>query len=214
MDYIFVGPSAFPSVSTIESERVHVQPPVRRGDVESLVDSFSPGTIILVDGIFGVTPAVGHAEIRNALATGWEIWGLSSMGAIRAFEMREFGVRGFGYVYEQFLTHEDFCDDELCLLHSSTPPYQPVTEALVNVRYIFDNLPNKICMSQSQRNAVIGRLRSVWFGERDHDFIKKSLMIDAGLNEEDSSCVIYAIKETKIKNLDFADFLDMRYGRK
>ncbi|WP_425300876.1 TfuA-like protein, partial [Nocardia wallacei] len=33
-------------------------------------------------------------EIREALEAGWSVWGLSSMGAIRAAEMRLLGMRG------------------------------------------------------------------------------------------------------------------------
>ena len=62
--------------------------------------------MIICDGVFESQPAVSHAELCRALDGGWAVWGVSSIGAIRAFEMRAEGMRGFGYVYKQFARFE------------------------------------------------------------------------------------------------------------
>ena len=62
------------------------------------------------------------------------MWGLSSMGAIRAREMAHLGMRGYGSVYAPFATEGDFQDDEVALLHEPNAPYRPVSEPLVHLR--------------------------------------------------------------------------------
>src|SRR2546423_1317132 len=101
---LFVGPTmaTSPRARALAKGCV-VRRPVRRGDVARLVASRKkPGTMAIVDGVFHDSLAVGHAEIRDALARGWAVWGLSSMGAIRAREMSHVGMRGFGRVYARF----------------------------------------------------------------------------------------------------------------
>ena len=107
--------------------------PVRRGDLTRLARLHAPGTIVLVDGLFHHTLAVGHAEIRGALARGWAVYGLGSMGAIRACEMRDLGVRGFGNVYRRFVADPELRDDEVALLHESEPPYRALSEPLLRL---------------------------------------------------------------------------------
>lgn len=61
-----------------------VKPPVRRGDIASLLREHpAPGRIVIIDGTYFSFPAVGHIELRDAIDAGWEVWGLCSMGAIR-----------------------------------------------------------------------------------------------------------------------------------
>ncbi len=83
------------AVAALKRERIIVLPPVKRGDVEKLISEREPGAMAIVDGLFQQCLSVGHAEIRSAVAAGWQVWGLSSMGAIRAYEMRNMGVRGY-----------------------------------------------------------------------------------------------------------------------
>lgn len=142
-----------------------VLPPVRRGDLDALAGS-APGTIVLVDGLFHGTLPVGHAEISARLADGWQVWGLASMGAIRAWEMRDVGMRGFGEVYEEFARHDDFRDDEVALLHAADPPYRAITEPLVHLRRL---LTDEVTAGRLPGPAVaktIEALADLWFGER------------------------------------------------
>src|SRR5207245_3105902 len=93
---IFAGPTLNDAnaLRAVAREGIEVLPPVRRGDIEEIVSTHPPGVMVIVDGLFHQCLSVGHAEIRSAVAAGWRVWGLSSMGAIRAYEMRHLGVRG------------------------------------------------------------------------------------------------------------------------
>jgi hypothetical protein len=148
------------------TEGVRVLPPVRYGDVEELTTGREPGVVVIADGLFEQCLSVSHAEIRDALARGWPVWGLSSMGAIRAYEMRHMGVRGFGRVYQSFFEHEDFRDDEVALTHEPHPPFRPLTEPLVHLRRWLAELVDLNVLNKRQEREVCSELMSLWFGAR------------------------------------------------
>src|SRR5260221_163993 len=61
--------------------------------------------------------------------------GSASIGALRAFELARFGMRGIGGVYEDFRDGVLQDDDEVAVLHGPAElGYPPVTEAMVNIR--------------------------------------------------------------------------------
>lgn len=165
---IFAGPTLAPSPRARSMARRHrVRPPVKRHDVARIVETArEPGVIAIVDGVFHDKLAVGHAEIRDAMQRGWEVWGLSSMGAIRARELSALGMRGFGRVFERFAAETDFQDDEVALLHEATPPYRAVSEPLVHLRAATEYLVEKRIVSRADAAAVVDDLKSRWFGER------------------------------------------------
>ena len=132
---MFVGPTLGEgrrARSLAAARGVRLRPPVKRRDLSNFLAKVRrqrPGVICIVDGVFHDRLAVGHAEIREALERGWRVWGLSSMGAIRAREMQSLGMRGFGRIYELFNTGRDFQDDEVALLHEPTAPYRAFERA-------------------------------------------------------------------------------------
>jgi hypothetical protein len=166
--FLFAGPSLHCATAAVGvlAEGVRVLPPVRHGDVEELTKGREPGVVVIADGLFEQCLSIGHAEIRDALARGWPVWGLSSMGAIRAYEMRHMGVRGFGRVYECFSQHEDFRDDEVALTHEPQPPFRPLTEPLVHLRRWLAELVDLKVLSKRQGREVCAELMSLWFGSR------------------------------------------------
>src|SRR5215216_2521419 len=89
---VFVGPSACGMdelVQSLPKDRFSFFPPIKRGDLEALPRDFT--VIVVVDGLFNSVPAVGHVELRKKLEY-CTVYGCSSMGAIRAFEMRGHGM--------------------------------------------------------------------------------------------------------------------------
>lgn len=165
---MFVGPTLASSApARALAKGLQLRRPVRRHDLDRLVaERKKPGTIVIVDGVFHDTLAVGHAEIRTALARGWQVWGLSSMGAIRAREMGHLGMRGFGRVFARFVAEEDFQDDEVALLHEPSAPYRPVSEPLVHLRAAIDHLVAERIVSPEDARAVVAELKGRWYGER------------------------------------------------
>jgi hypothetical protein len=208
---IFAGPSAFglDRFAGAPSD-LRWQPPVRRGDIDRLIGERDPGVVILCDGVFQSQPAVSHAELCRALDAGWQAWGVSSMGAIRAHEMRFEGMHGFGYVHEQFKRFQDFTDDEVTLLHFPEPPYFPVSEALVNVRYALEHKGIDMGMPVASRRRVVDRLRSLWFGDRVESQVRKCLMEEAATTGSRADEFCEWMKSNRIKTMDLAALLNQR----
>lgn len=167
---LFAGPTLAASAharSLVRRRRWRVRPPVRRLDVAKLTAAeHRPGIIVIVDGLFHDTLAVGHAEIRDAMRSGWCVWGLSSMGAIRAREMSPLGMNGFGRVFELFEAEGDFQDDEVALLHEARAPFRPLTEPLVHLRTAIEHLVAERIVRDGDGREVIAELKSRWYGER------------------------------------------------
>lgn len=179
---IFVGPTADESsLEQIHASGFEVLPPIRRGDLKAM-STVKPGILAIVDGRFHQCLSVGHAEIRGALEQGWEIWGIASMGAIRAREMNQLGVRGYGRVYEHFLSNDDFQDDEVSLLHSPDPPYVAVSEPLIHLRYFVRHLQEETVLSVDDARKVVDALKVLWFGERSIARMLEMIASIAGLN--------------------------------
>ena len=66
---------------------------------------------------------------------GIAVFGASSMGALRAAELHEFGMVGVGQIFEMFRDGVLEDDDEVALQHGPEElNYLPVSEPLVNIR--------------------------------------------------------------------------------
>jgi hypothetical protein len=164
---LFVGPTAAALTAKRLLRGVRRRPPVQRRDVSRLVArARAPGVLVIVDGVFHDTLSVGHAEIREALDRGWEVWGLASMGAIRAREMAPLGMKGFGEVFARFCEEGDFQDDEVALLHEPAPPWRAASEPLVHLRAAVDHLIARGIVRAADGREVVLELKSRWYGDR------------------------------------------------
>ncbi len=208
---LFAGPSTYGlDRAALLRNSVQLRPPVRRGDVDRLVDIGSkPGVVVICDGVFQSVPAVSHAELCSAIDAGWQVWGVSSIGAIRAFELRDEGMRGFGYVYEQLSRHDDFTDDEMCLLHFPEDPWFPLTEALVNLRYALDSRRDDLGLSVGATSGALATLSRAWFGDRTPAFMRTTLT-QAGVPERDADALLAWTAANRIKSLDLWRLMQVR----
>lgn len=129
---VFVGPS-LDQANVAAFVDADVQGPAAKGDLARAVAQGSPA-ILLIDGVYERTPAVGHKEILWALEQGVAVYGASSMGALRAAELDTFGMIGVGSVYEQLRDASIVGDDEVAVAHLSAEyGYRAVSVALVDV---------------------------------------------------------------------------------
>ena len=207
---LFAGPSAHGiDKRRFDAAGVRLLPPARRDDVARLVGSGPPGVLILADGVFQVAPAVSHAELCRAIDLGWQAWGVSSLGAIRAAELRHEGMRGFGWVYEAFAGEPGLHDDEACLLHFPEAPWFPVSEALVNVRCALQRRGDRFGIKPAAALAVVQALRGQWFGLRTVDRIE-ALLQHAGLSVEGARHFTAWLQRHPVKTLDLLHLLRRR----
>lgn len=205
--WVFVGPTLNGSTKVADTAGVKLLPPVKRGDIDRLVSSRRPGALAMVDGQFHQCLSVGHAEIRSALAHGWQVWGLSSMGAIRACEMKHMGVRGYGEVFDWFCRDEDFRDDEVALTHFPTPPYLALSEPLIHIRLWLRELVRKRLLTLHQEKRLVDELMTMWFGERTLAIAREMVVksIPRAVNRIDET--LKNFDRFRIKSLDLSNFL-------
>jgi len=208
---LFAGPSTHGlDRAVLLRDGVRLCPPARRGDVDRLVGAAStPGVLVICDGVFQSVPAVSHAELCAAIDAGWQVWGVSSVGAIRAFELRDEGMRGFGYVYEQLARQEDFTDDEMCLLHFPEDPWFPLTEALVNLRHALEVRGAALGICLDAGACALATLSRAWFGDRTPEFMQAAL-VDAGVPAPDAQALLAWTAANRVKSLDLQRLMRAR----
>jgi hypothetical protein len=207
---VFVGPTLVDADTEASQKGVQLLPPVKRGDIEKLVSRREPGVIAIVDGLFHQCLSVGHAEIRTAVSLGWQVWGLSSMGAIRAFEMRDMGVRGYGRVYEMFAQFEDFRDDEVALIHEAGPSYRPLSEPLVHIRFWLTELVSIGIVTKRQENRLLNQLMSLWYADRTLATVRKMVTDLIPEKADELKRSLTKFDRYRVKCHDLNDFLRQR----
>lgn len=205
--WMFVGPTLNGGAPIAQENGVKLLPPVKRGDVERLVSTRRPGVMAIVDGQFHQCLSVGHAEIRFALAEGWQVWGLSSMGAIRACEMRHMGMRGYGEVYEWFCRDDDFRDDEVALTHGPTAPYIALSEPLIHIRVWLQELVKRRLLTAAQEKRLLKELMSMWFGERTLPRVRAMVLSVIPDRAQEVDETLAGFDRYRLKSRDLSEFL-------
>lgn len=209
---LFSGPTLYRALSLGKPQLADfvVLPPVQRGDVQRVLATSGdrPGLLVLVDGLFHLNHlAVGHAEIRLAIERGFQVWGLSSMGAIRAAEMREQGMRGFGSVFDMYAADPDFRDDEVTLLHEPQPPYRAVSEPLVHIRAGLGKLRLSGVLSAADEHSLVEHLMGLWFGDRTLSLVEQWIVERVPSRGEAVRAWLREFDEFQLKSWDLLNFL-------
>lgn len=212
---LFAGPTALGLAPRL-LRGVEQRAPARRGDIDALLAEprRRPGVVVLCDGVFQAVPAVGHAELCRALDAGWALWGVSSIGAIRAHELRGAGMRGFGWAYAQFARHADFTDDEFAQLHLGEPPWLPLSEPLVNVRHAVEVHGAGLGIGTPHGRALIDALAALWFGERTPERIAALLSRRGSAGPAAGARLLAWLEGHRIKTMDLQQLLEQRPWRR
>jgi hypothetical protein len=208
--YIFAGPTLVGLAASAAAAGVKVLPPAKRGDIAHLISRRKCGVIAIVDGQFHQCLSVGHAEIRSAIDTGWQVWGLSSMGAIRACEMRHLGVLGFGQVYDWFCRDENFRDDEVALMHQSSPPYVAFSEPLIHIRLWLRELRRIHLLASRQEKRLLDKLMSMWFGERTLHRVRAMVLDSIQAQRDEVDETLANFERFRVKCHDLYAFLEVQ----
>jgi hypothetical protein len=162
---VFLGPSLHLSGARKILEADY-RPPVAMGDVYVAAKS-KPDMIVIADGVFGNRPSVMHQEILWCIREGVPVVGCSSMGALRAAELFNFGMMGWGKVFELFQKQILTDDDEVALAHA--PPElgsEPTTLAMVDIRNALLTAAAAGRISALERQALVSFAKGLHFGER------------------------------------------------
>jgi hypothetical protein len=194
---IFAGPTTLQRIP----EGAHVFEPAALGSVFRAVQA-GYKTICLIDGYFGNRPSVWHKEILFALKNGVKVCGSSSMGALRAAELHDFGMIGFGWIYRAFRRGLLCDDDEVCVLHAvSELNFAPLSEAMVNIRCSLRGMRKRGQISLDSERRVAQSLKAVHFTKRDSNAIHQAFMEEFGMHGT-SRFDLYEKEKIDIKSAD------------
>lgn len=174
---VFLGPSLRrdEARSILEAD---YYPPACKGDVYRIIPS-GVKTIILIDGVFHSTPAVWQRELLAAMEEGIRVVGASSMGALRAVELHEFGMIGFGTVFEWYRNGWIEGDDEVALLHGPAElDYRPLSEPLVNIRYTLLRAVADGCLEAGVARELAAYAKQLYYPNRSYRRLLESAVLD------------------------------------
>lgn len=183
---VFVGPTAAHlAPGSLSALFDRVNSPIQAGDLdERLHRSTRPGTFCLVDGCLEPGLALPNNEVARALAAGWTVWGLSSVGAAKAVELRASGMRGFGRIYRFLRWWQTDPIEEVVVLHHPDPPYRLLSEPLIEIRALLGTLRRQGCISPAEAMQIRLAMQERWFGERTLAELWKEL----GAKRHDPAC--------------------------
>ncbi|AVH67000.1 TfuA-like protein [Nostoc sp. 'Peltigera membranacea cyanobiont' N6] len=162
---VFLGPT----LSVTQASQIlpaRYLAPVRCGDILACL-RLQPRVIAIIDGFFDQSASVWHKEILWALEAGVRLFGASSMGALRATELEAFGMEGFGAIFAAYRDGRYIGDDEVAILHSNPESqFQPLTDALVNIRATVNLAVDKNIIDVAIANLIINCAKRQFFTQR------------------------------------------------
>lgn len=165
---VFLGPTL-----SVAEARAHLDalylPPAGQGDLVRAVLEHAPSLIAIIDGEFAQRPAVRHKEILWAIARGVSVYGASSMGAIRAAELNDFGMVGHGFVFRWY-RRTKFADDADVAVAMAPPEFgsRALTEALIDIRLTLKRAERDGTITRELRVSLEQAARSLHFSERTY----------------------------------------------
>ena len=185
MIVIYTGPT-LPAEKATAILAADYRPPIVRGDLNQLPRDTK--IVGIIDGVFYSETAVGHKEILSVLEKGITVVGSSSMGALRAAELADFGMIGVGRVYECYRSGRITADDEVAVTFNPVTGEQ-LSEPLVNVRYQLKAAENQGVIQREERFALIDLIGDMFYPGRTYPAI-----VEKAVNEH----VLTSVKGAKL----------------
>lgn len=160
---VFLGPTLAVSEASRILDATYL-PPAGQGDVlRAALDGAK--VIVVIDGYFERIPAVWHKEILFAMAQGIHVFGASSMGALRAAELVDYGMEGVGAIYEAFASGELEDDDEVAVAHAAREDgFRVASDAMVNIRATVSAASG--LLSRDTSTALVAIAKGLYYPDR------------------------------------------------
>jgi hypothetical protein len=164
---LFVGPSLDPEQAACAFPG-EIQPPIKRGDIDELMARPQrPEVIGIVDGQFLHTFQISPKEVLRALDRGVQVYGASSMGALRAAECVPFGMIGVGRIFEMYRSGEIDADDEVAITFDGDSQ-RALSEPMVNIRIALQAAVDAAVVGQATADHVTAVAKSLYFPDRSY----------------------------------------------
>lgn len=183
--------------------------PVKRNDINILLDSGKPDIIGIIDGIFFDRAAVAHREIIRALQAGVIVVGGSSMGALRSSELHSYGMIGVGQIYEWYRDGVINSDDEVAVtFHPDT--LRPLSIPLVNIRTTLERAKKAGIIDTEQGDELLQAVRSMFYPDRTyHAMVKKGVELGIVPADRQEFLIDYLVhNEVDIKRDDAVQVIE------
>jgi len=166
--HVFAGPTLSSREVRAHLPDALVAGPVKFGDVYRAARQ-QPSAIAIIDGYFERVPATWHKEILWAMSEGVHVFGASSMGALRAAELCDFGMVGVGAIFEAFRDGELEDDDEVAVAHGDeSTGFVPVSDAMVNIRATLRRAAVEGVLSEPTRDALTALAKGIFYADRSY----------------------------------------------
>lgn len=183
--------------------------PVKRNDINILLDSGKPDIIGIIDGIFFDRAAVAHREIIRALQAGVIVVGGSSMGALRSSELHSYGMIGVGQIYEWYRDGVINSDDEVAVtFHPDT--LRPLSIPLVNIRTTLERAKKAGIIDTEEGDELLQAVRSMFYPDRTyHAMVKKGVELGIVPADRQEFLIDYLVhNEVDIKRDDAVQVIE------
>jgi hypothetical protein len=168
---VFLGPSCPEHEARERLSDADYYSPAARGSFYNIIND-GYHTIVLIDGLFYASLSVWHKEIMCALDSDIKVIGASSMGALRAAELRGTGIIGVGAIFEWYRDGLIDGDDEVALLHKGREEdFAGLTIPLVNLRWNLRRAVEQGLIEGRQADLIIESAKRLCFTDRTLDRI-------------------------------------------
>jgi hypothetical protein len=163
---IFLGPTLPVAEAQTVLDAVYL-PPARQADLVSVITTYRPQVIGLIDGVFGQSLSVWHKEILFALSLGIRVYGASSLGALRAAETAPFGMVGVGEVYRLYASGDLTDDDDVALAHGDAASgFRPASVPMVNLRKTLERAKDEGLLDDDLYQRWLALAKAIYFPDR------------------------------------------------
>lgn len=143
------------------------RPPIAAGDAPTW-DLAGDDILVIIDGHFLQSRAVRHKELLELLDKGVIVIGASSMGALRAAELHQFGMVGIGSVFKDFASATIEGDDEVALVHSTREyRYAALGWTMVDLRDALDQALTAGAVDENAARIILSTAKALPFTRRD-----------------------------------------------
>lgn len=162
---VFLGPS----LGRSEAQDIcpgEYHPPIARGDLPRLAGEV-PRAVVIIDGCFEYVRAVSPKEILAALDAGHQLYGASSMGALRAVELESFGMVGVGRIADWYRSGVVAADDEVAVLFAGHT-LEPLTVPLVCMRVALAEAVTQNLLNEAEANGLLDTATGLHYRHRTY----------------------------------------------
>ena len=197
---LFAGPSLY-GLDTSKYRWIDICGPACQSDIYSILNHKRYTRIILADGLYKSIPAPWHKEILLALEMKIEVFGVASLGALRAAELNEYGMKGTGKVYE-YISSNIIDDSEVAVMHKPEKNgWEAMTLAHVEVKYWSEKMKEEGRLTRDTSNHIIGWSQQTNFERRT----KKALIKELSSNVMNARKIVektwFSQKKLDLENL-------------